>query len=867
MRQKIISVTLVIVMILSIIMPSESVVYGKSNSKPSLTIENANTGEVTMMVGKNYSLVPTTNVGKIFCLSSAKKIVSVDKNGKLKAHRVGKATITITAKSGKKRTVKRVKVIVISKKKYVALKGITVATETELLLGTKSQMNIRYTPADASNKNIIYQVSNKKVLKINQEGSVTPLKQGKCTVTIRSCDNKKIKKKIVISVRKPNAYEVDSDGDGYSNYIESNYMGTDPEKADGDSDTLESKTILNDEVKKLTPNVIRDWKAESDDTHVTLFLQSNDVEAQPGDILVAEPSKKNPSGASIKVEKVSKETDGSYKICGVEPKINEVVTYANFNEKMEPDFENITCAEGVRCEVVEDSSNQDVSGRRAKKDDKSPTVKTKLRYKFGKEGKDGFPAKDAWETDNTWSAGINGYVEVEIDSVKLSGKILPSFSKLKQLGRKSKPTGTEVRDLSIVVDGDMKIGIEAKAKRNIDKTISVIPLYGVMGEGIYLKIYFHYDCKGKVSLQYKVDYTTEYSYSRKKGWRITPKTKGSEFAVEVSGKLKTGINTKVAVELFGAELATVKFEPNLVGKISSKSYGDAPYRCDDVKGWLDVSLSAEFIPDVKCVEAKITVEFWNEKKSPLKFGLHWEDGVKVEKCTRDEKEDNQDGEENQDGGDDKNVAALEDGILREGSYHINFTPMENVTSFIKVSKGANFCMRTEYHKTWSSATWRPDVSKQEKDYSIIITSGVKFIDIDVYSGRLEFSTNKESVSFSKLFQIEKQDEPLFWHKVLKAGQSIGFENKLKDYILPEYADKVYIYMYSNEEASGTQKSVDSYFYDHTGIGTIDEKENVLKPNQKSTFYLSACEKVEYFVQSGEVEFYIWKDDFERVNTY
>ena len=76
---------------------------GKVTTKK-LTITNVADKKLTLKKGKTFkiktSVTPITSPDKISYASSNKKIVTVDKKGKLKA--VKKGTATITVKSGKK---------------------------------------------------------------------------------------------------------------------------------------------------------------------------------------------------------------------------------------------------------------------------------------------------------------------------------------------------------------------------------------------------------------------------------------------------------------------------------------------------------------------------------------------------------------------------------------------------------------------------------------------------------------------------------------------------------------------------------------------------------------------------------------------
>ena len=126
--------------------------------------------------------------------SNNRKIVTVDKNGVIKAQkRSGTAKITVTLKSGKKTTVKvkvqtaKVKTAKIGnlKSKLTVKKGKTVILEPIIVPFT-------------SQEKISFISSNKNIATVNKKGIVRGRKKGIATITVKSG---KIRKKIKITVK------------------------------------------------------------------------------------------------------------------------------------------------------------------------------------------------------------------------------------------------------------------------------------------------------------------------------------------------------------------------------------------------------------------------------------------------------------------------------------------------------------------------------------------------------------------------------------------------------------------------------------------------------------------------------------------
>lgn len=126
--------------------------------------------------------------------SSNKKIVTVDKNGKIKAgKKTGSAKITITLKSGKKATLK-VKVQ-SAKVKTTKLTGL----KTKLTLKKGKSLTLKPVVAPiTSQEKVTYTTSNKKVATVTKNGVIKAKKKGKATITVKSG---KVTKKIKVTVK------------------------------------------------------------------------------------------------------------------------------------------------------------------------------------------------------------------------------------------------------------------------------------------------------------------------------------------------------------------------------------------------------------------------------------------------------------------------------------------------------------------------------------------------------------------------------------------------------------------------------------------------------------------------------------------
>lgn len=126
--------------------------------------------------------------------SSNKKIVTVDKNGKIKAGtRTGTAKITVTLKSGKKAALK-VKVQT-AKVKTTKISGLK--TKLTIKKGKSVTLKPVVSPITSQEK-VTYRSSNKKIATVSSKGVVKGRRKGTVTITVKSG---KVTKKIKITVK------------------------------------------------------------------------------------------------------------------------------------------------------------------------------------------------------------------------------------------------------------------------------------------------------------------------------------------------------------------------------------------------------------------------------------------------------------------------------------------------------------------------------------------------------------------------------------------------------------------------------------------------------------------------------------------
>lgn len=80
--------------------------------------------------------------------------------------------------------------------------GITLDKyEVNLTVGTSDMPMVTMTPETAENKSEIWESSDTSVATVNKYGNITGVKEGKCTVTVTSADNKSVKATVNVTVK------------------------------------------------------------------------------------------------------------------------------------------------------------------------------------------------------------------------------------------------------------------------------------------------------------------------------------------------------------------------------------------------------------------------------------------------------------------------------------------------------------------------------------------------------------------------------------------------------------------------------------------------------------------------------------------
>ena len=129
--------------------------------------------------------------------SEDKKKAMVDENGKVTAVAAGKIKITATSHNGKK----AICTVTVTETDVAVKEVVLDKTELEIKAGKTYTLTPIIKPENASNKAVIWVSSDETIAKVDEEGKVSALKEGKTTITVVTKDGEK-KAQCVVTVKK-----------------------------------------------------------------------------------------------------------------------------------------------------------------------------------------------------------------------------------------------------------------------------------------------------------------------------------------------------------------------------------------------------------------------------------------------------------------------------------------------------------------------------------------------------------------------------------------------------------------------------------------------------------------------------------------
>lgn len=169
--------------------------------------------------------------------SSDIDIVTVDKDGNLKAIKDGTVTITVKTKDGKYEATCKVTVT----KEEVEVKGISIVGTSTLTVGSNIKLTVTFNPDNATNQNLKWESSNTSIATVDGNGNVKGLKEGKVTIKATTENGKTATKTITVTAKSTSQNSNNNNNSSNNN----NNNPSKPEEVYPDNVTITGLDVVN----------------------------------------------------------------------------------------------------------------------------------------------------------------------------------------------------------------------------------------------------------------------------------------------------------------------------------------------------------------------------------------------------------------------------------------------------------------------------------------------------------------------------------------------------------------------------------------------------------------------------------------------
>ena len=195
----------------NILTASCKVTVKKTKPVKKLTVDAAS---ITLDVGSARTIKTTiipknASIKKLNYKSSNTAVASVSSKGKITAKKAGSAVITVSAADGSKKKAAIQVTVKTPAAPQVKVSKITVKqAEFTLEAGSKQRLETTIAPANATNKQLKYTLSDPYAASVSADGTITALAQGSTDITIEAADGSGAKAKAhvtVVDTSKPKA--------------------------------------------------------------------------------------------------------------------------------------------------------------------------------------------------------------------------------------------------------------------------------------------------------------------------------------------------------------------------------------------------------------------------------------------------------------------------------------------------------------------------------------------------------------------------------------------------------------------------------------------------------------------------------------
>lgn len=447
------------------------------------------------------------------------------------------------------------------------------------------------------------------------------------------------------------------------------------------------------------------FENNDDEQIVTVFDET--LKFENGKIYVIKNNDEN--GIAIKVEKVI--TNGGKTIIQYSvPKISEVIQTIDYAGE-ETEGITITPAEGV---VFSDDM----------------VVGNNLRMaRFGTNGPD--------------SIDINKHKEFnfDIDDLEVSGTL--GIEKINyDFDVSCKLFGCDVKKAFTTIDASLEV--EAKGEKEFigNRRIKLAKFVSTLGSGFFAEgnIYAYFDSHGSVTLEYTINATGGFDYTKGKLkgiWELDNDLKKAN----VNANIGLGFIMEPKIEFFNIGLISAEFELGRTYEIDANTISLIPYKfCLDAGYHNHSSISTILLPGLW--DKKFTTTLTNKDNTTIKKYGHFEETGFVDECTR--KYGDLKGYVNkQDGTENMPLINAEITLIKNDEIVDSVKSRSNgIFSFHKIEKGKyDIVVKSNYYETYKGKV--EVIGGKETDLGTIVLK--PYADSVIVKGKIYDLKTKEGI--------------------------------------------------------------------------------------------------------------------------
>lgn len=200
-----------------------------------------------------------------------------------------------------------------------------------------------------------------------------------------------------------------------------------------------------------------------------------------------------------------------------------------------------------------------------------------------------------------------------------------------------------IKEAGVTVDFDTVAKCDAKGSTGTEIPLGdvTVNVWGPLD--VNIKLTAHIGLDGELTVDYSSHVTATAKYVRGKGLSNSAEVKKQKLTYEAHVTITATLTAFVDARILGGSVVNAEVTSGVVAIITAEGdiLDDSVPNCIDVYIYVPLEFGVNqkgcLITNING-DLKYYKKLWTSKNSPITWRMHWEDGVKVDKCTRGQKE-------------------------------------------------------------------------------------------------------------------------------------------------------------------------------------------------------------------------------------